>query len=185
MVCMMNGETELHGVELYTPQVFGDKRGWFKENWRENGPLGKYNFVQENVSKSQKGVLRGLHFQSPKAQGKLVTVLNGSALDVIIDLRPDSPTYLEAENFLLTDVNGYQLYVPEGFGHGFLSLEDDTVFHYKCTDYYDPEGEYCLRWDNEITQNLWYGVPHSFILNVSEKDKGGMNLDKCLENNHF
>ena len=185
MVSMMNGETELEGVVLYTPKVFWDERGWFKENWKANGELAKYNFVQENVSKSSKGVLRGLHFQSPKAQGKLVTVLNGSVIDVILDLRPDSPTYKQAESFLLTSKNSYQLYVPEGFAHGFLSLEDNTIFHYKCTNYYDPNGEYTLLWDNELTKDLWFSVPHDFLINVSEKDKQGMELSKCLENKYF
>jgi dTDP-4-dehydrorhamnose 3,5-epimerase len=169
---------ELEDLHLYAPKVYEDDRGWFKENWKKNSePYNQFDFVQENVSSSNAGVLRGLHFQHPTGQGKLVTVLNGSVLDVIIDLRKDSSTYMNTDTVFLSHKNGYQLYVPDGYGHGFLSLEDNTIFHYKCTELYDPKNEYTLQWDNEITKDMWFTVSRSFPnVIVSEKDQNGLSL---------
>jgi len=175
---------ELESVEIFYPKVFRDERGWFKENWRESSC--KFKFVQENVSCSKKGTLRGLHFQRNKPQGKLVTVLKGAVIDVIVDLRKESDSFLQADYFELSDKNGYQLFVPEGFAHGFLALEDDTIFCYKCTQYYDPTNEFTLRYDEPKFVDLWSKSSFSFAkFDVSEKDRKGMPLKQLEEQELF
>lgn len=176
--CYYSGEFD--DVLFVKSEVYNDTRGWFKETWTKgNGITKDIQFVKDNVSKSNKGVLRGLHFQLHNPQGKLVTVLNGAVIDVIIDIRKDSPTFLKAEHFLLTEDNGYQLYVPPGFAHGFLSLEDNTIFQYKCTAHYCPTDEYTLKWDNNITNELWYKHPRDFHnIIVSEKDNQGISIQQ-------
>lgn len=138
---------------MIRPRLFGDDRGHFSETWRQahfEEALGrKVHFVQDNESVSGAGVLRGLHFQVPeRAQGKLVRVVRGAAIDVAVDLRRDSPTYGRYEKVLLSGENRWQFWVPEGFAHGFLTLEPDTVFCYKCTEVYSPEHERAIRWDD-------------------------------------
>lgn len=138
---------------MIRPRLFGDDRGHFSETWRQahfEEALGrKVHFVQDNESVSGAGVLRGLHFQVPeRAQGKLVRVVRGAAIDVVVDLRRDSPTYGRYEKVLLSGENRWQFWVPEGFAHGFLTLEPDTVFCYKCTEVYSPEHERAIRWDD-------------------------------------
>jgi len=136
-------------------------------------------FVQDNESLSlKKGILRGLHFQTPpKSQAKLIRVVNGSVLDIVVDLRKSQPTYLQAFKIVLSEVNKTQLFVPEGFAHGFVVLEDNTLFSYKCTNYYSPEHDRCLRW-NDPTLNIDWEV-HNPVL--SEKDSSSPFL-KDLDN---
>ena len=143
----------IDGPMMLRPRRFGDDRGHFSETWRQahfEEAIGRpITFVQDNESVSGEGVLRGLHFQVPdRAQGKLVRVVRGAALDVAVDLRSGSPTYGQYQKALLTGENCWQFWVPEGFAHGFLTLEPDTVFCYKCTDIYSPEHERALRWND-------------------------------------
>lgn len=144
-------ETTLPGVLIFEPRVFGDERGFFLETFN----VEKYrqfgiteDFVQDNLSFSGKGILRGLHYQKPKAQGKLVQVLQGEVLDVAVDIRRGSPTFGSWFSLVLSVENKKQLYVPPGFAHGFSVLSDTALFHYKCTDYYYPEGEQSIAWND-------------------------------------
>ncbi|NJM31661.1 MAG: dTDP-4-dehydrorhamnose 3,5-epimerase [Limnobacter sp.] len=164
--------TRLAGVYLLEPTVFGDSRGYFFESFnnhhfeRLTGFL-PY-FVQDNQSQSAKGVLRGLHFQvSPKAQGKLVRVVQGAVFDVAVDIRPDSPTFGQSEGVVLSQTNHHQLWIPPGLAHGFVTLEDKTVFQYKVTDYWSQEHERCIAWDDPELAIDWQfeGTPL-----VSQKD---------------
>lgn len=159
-------------ILIIEPDVFGDKRGYFFESFNEKawkeviGFVPK--FVQDNESMSSKNVLRGIHFQNPPdEQGKLVRVIQGSVLDVAVDLRTNSPTYGMHEKVVLSGENKKQLYVPEGFGHGFLTLEDNTIFSYKCTQYYNPKNEMGILW-NDPQLNVDWGINNPLI---SEKDK--------------
>lgn len=165
-------ETELKGLLIIEPQVFEDERGYFFESfnvekWKElRGDVP--DFVQDNESMSQRGVLRGLHFQKPPfAQGKLVRVTQGSVLDVAVDLRTDSITYGQHHIVVLSAQNKRLFYVPPGFAHGFVALEDNTQFNYKCTNYYNKESEGCINWE-DTTLNIDWGVKDPII---SEKDK--------------
>ncbi len=166
--------TELEGVLIIEPRVFGDERGAFFESFNQaqfDEFVGeKIAFVQDNQSISQKGVLRGLHFQNPPfAQGKLVRVVKGAVMDVAVDIRKDSPTYGKHVAVELSEKNYRQLWIPEGFAHGFVALEDDTIFAYKCTNYYAPKSEGCLKWDDEQLAIQW-GIEAPI---VSEKDRMG------------
>lgn len=144
-------ETKIKDLIIIEPKVFGDERGYFFETYQEqrykdNGV--PYTFVQDNRSKSTKGVLRGLHFQKTKPQGKLVSVTSGEVLDVAVDLRSNSETFGCYESVVLTGGNKRQLFVPPGFAHGFLVLSDTAEFTYKCTDYYDPLDEGGIIWND-------------------------------------
>ncbi len=145
-------ETKIEGLLIIKPQVFNDERGYFFESFNEDKfkDLGLASaFVQDNESKSQMNVLRGLHFQKPPfAQGKLVRVIKGSVLDVAVDLRPDSPTYGQWEAVELTEENKLMYWIPPGFAHGFVTLEDDTIFSYKCTNVYNKESEGSIQWND-------------------------------------
>lgn len=152
--------TALEGVFIFTPRVFSDERGSFFESFHHGNmeaAIGApVRFVQDNESVSHRNVLRGIHFQSPpKAQGKLVRVVKGSVIDVAVDLRKDSPTYGQHVKVLLSGENKRQLWIPAGFGHGFLSLEEGTIFAYKCTDYYAPETEGTIRWNDPDLDIDW------------------------------
>jgi dTDP-4-dehydrorhamnose 3,5-epimerase len=150
-------ETELPGVLLIKPRVFGDARGFFVETFqsaRYTG-VGVGPFVQDNLSRSQRGVLRGLHLQNPYAQGKLVSVPSGEVFDVAVDVRVGSPHFGRWVGVTLSGENQHQLYVPPGFAHGFCALRDDTLFAYKCTDLYHPETEVGLRWDDPDIGIVW------------------------------
>jgi dTDP-4-dehydrorhamnose 3,5-epimerase len=151
-------ETRLPGVLVLEPRIFRDERGHFAETWRLNG-YGEAGitaeFVQDNVSVSHRGVLRGLHFQNPEPQGKLVTVLHGSVFDVAVDVRRGSPTFGEWEGVDLSGENLRQLWIPEGFAHGFVVTSDVAVFSYKCTGYYAPGCERSLRWDDPDIGIAW------------------------------
>jgi dTDP-4-dehydrorhamnose 3,5-epimerase len=145
-------------VILVKPSVIGDDRGFFMESYNS----ARYAahgvpalFVQDNLSRSARGVLRGLHFQNPFAQGKLVSVLEGSVFDVAVDIRQGSPTFGDWVGELLSSSNKYQLYVPPGFAHGFMAISEHAVFAYKCTDYYHPETEQSIRWDDPAIGIVW------------------------------
>jgi len=164
-------KTSIDGVLILTPKVFGDDRGYFFEAFNqaifEEKTGTKVNFVQDNQSKSQKGVLRGLHFQNPPYdQGKLVRVLSGSVLDVVLDIRKASSTYGKHLTFELNANSNKMIWIPPGIAHGFASLEDETVFFYKCTNYYNPKKEYGVKWDDPDI-NIGWGVDSPVI---SDKD---------------
>lgn len=170
-------ETSLPGVLIIEPRVFGDARGFFMETWNASifAAAGlDLTFVQDNHSRSHKGVLRGLHFQNPAPQGKLVRVTSGAVFDVAVDLRAASPTFGNWVGVELSAANKRMFWVPEGFAHGFLTLEDDTDFLYKCTAPYAPQSEHTLAWDDLTLGIEWpdLGMPPL----VSEKDMCGISL---------
>jgi len=152
-------ETKLKDLLIVKPDVFGDKRGYFFESYNKN-VYAKHGlnmvFVQDNESKSSKGVLRGLHFQKPPfAQGKLVRVVKGAVMDVAVDIRKGSPTYGQWDSVVLSGENKLMYWIPEGFAHGFVTLEDDTVFTYKCTNVYNKESEGGIRWNDPTLAVEW------------------------------
>ena len=166
-------ETPIEGLYVIETKAFGDHRGYFMETYNyndfKNAGL-KMKFVQDNQSKSTKGVLRGLHFQKKYPQGKLVRVLNGEVFDVAVDLRKDSKTFGKWYGLILSGENKKQFYIPEGFAHGFLVLSDEAEFAYKCTDFYHPEDEGGLIWnDNQIGIKWPVGSINNLIL--SDKDR--------------
>ena len=176
-------KTVIDGVLILTPNVYGDERGYFFESFNQKqfeAAVGKeVIFVQDNQSKSQKNVLRGLHFQNPPhAQGKLVRVLSGSVLDVALDIRKNSPTYGKHLTFELNAQTNKMVWLPEGIAHGFAALEDDTVFFYKCTNYYNKESEDCILW-NDKNLNIDWKIEHPIL---SEKDREGKPF-KTFESN--
>lgn len=157
-------KTKLDGLFIVHPQVFGDERGWFMESFNqqrfesvfEGLNLPVPNFVQDNHSKSSRGVLRGLHYQlPPKAQGKLVRVVQGKVWDVAVDIRKGSPTFGQWVGEELSADNHKQLWIPPGFAHGFITLSDTAEFLYKTTDYYNPEHERAIRWDDPQLAIAW------------------------------
>ncbi len=166
-------ELAIEGLVLLKQRVFVDERGSFMETWNEGSfrsALGYHPFVQDNESVSRKGVLRGLHFQlEPHAQGKLVRVIRGSVLDVCLDIRPASRTYGEHVKVELRAGDGTLLWIPPGFAHGFVALEDDTVFAYKCTAPYSPLAERTILWNDKDLDIDW-GIADPV---VSEKDRAG------------
>jgi dTDP-4-dehydrorhamnose 3,5-epimerase len=173
--------TAIEGLVVIEPKVFGDDRGYFFESFRQDRfeeAIGTaVHFVQDNESRSVKGVLRGLHFQLPPfAQGKLVRVSRGAVLDVAVDIRKDSPTFGKHFSIELTAENKRQLWIPPGFAHGFVSLMDDTVFQYKCTNYYSPENERAILWSDSNLQIDW----KLNDVTVSEKDKNALTLFQTL-----
>lgn len=150
--------TDIEGLVVIEPRVFGDDRGFFMESWSRKtfANLGlDLDFVQDNHSCSARGVLRGLHYQQPKPQGKLVRVTSGRAWDVAVDLRAGSATYGKWGGIELSAQNKRMLWVPPGFAHGFVSLEDGTDFLYKCTDFYDPANEHSLMWNDPEVGIEW------------------------------
>lgn len=162
-------------VVLLEPRVFGDERGFFFESYNQRvfeEAIGrKASFVQDNHSKSQKGVLRGLHYQlPPRAQGKLVRVVQGEVFDVAVDLRKSSPTFGRWVGAILSAENKHQMWIPEGFAHGFVTLSETAEFLYKSTDYYAPEQERCIAWDDPAISVGW---PLDGIPIVSSKDANG------------
>ncbi|HIF9244537.1 TPA: dTDP-4-dehydrorhamnose 3,5-epimerase [Photobacterium damselae] len=163
-------KTKLKDCIIIEPKVFGDERGFFMETYQEERYINagiKERFVQDNRSRSTQNVLRGLHFQKTKPQGKLVTVTNGEVFDVAVDLRPESLTFGEYEAVILSEENKLQFYIPPGFAHGFCVLSVSADFQYKCTDYYDPNDESGLRWDDPRINIEW---PLANPL-LSDKDK--------------
>lgn len=164
-------KTSIEGLLIIKPDVFKDERGYFFESYNKERFLKHgldMTFVQDNESKSGKGVLRGLHFQKPPyAQGKLVRVVKGSVLDVAVDIRKGSPTYGKWEATVLSEENKEMFWIPEGFAHGFVTLEENTVFTYKCTNVYNKESEGSLRW-NDPDINIDWNIDNPIL---SEKDK--------------
>lgn len=176
-------ETNIKGVYIIEPKLFGDNRGYFMETYnedefRKNGL--NYDFVQDNQSKSKKGVLRGLHFQKKHPQAKLVRVLEGEVYDVAVDLRKDSPTYGKWVGVLLSSDNNKMLMIPRGFAHGFVVLSETAIFSYKCDDFYHPEDEGGIIWNDPKIGIEW---PYDGTLILSEKDKNRLPLEK--ENIYF
>jgi dTDP-4-dehydrorhamnose 3,5-epimerase len=163
--------TDIQGLIILKPRVFADDRGSFSETFnietfRKAGIT--CHFVQDNQSVSRKNVIRGLHFQAPPfAQAKLVRVVRGAALDVAVDIRKNSPTYGRTYSVLLTEDNAVQFFIPEGFAHGFAAMEDNTVFQYKCSNYYNKESEGSLLW-NDAQLNIKWDIAEPII---SEKDQ--------------
>ncbi|ATA24706.1 dTDP-4-dehydrorhamnose 3,5-epimerase [Brenneria goodwinii] len=166
-------DTRIEGVKIIQPKVFGDARGFFLETFEKRRYQEMLNidldFVQDNHSRSSKGVLRGLHFQRSNPQGKLVRVVRGEVFDVAVDIRPDSPTYGAWEGVILSEENKTQFWIPPSLAHGFVVLSDVADFEYKCTDYYNPANEGCLLWNDPDVGIEW---PINNPL-LSEKDKLG------------
>ncbi len=168
---------DIEGPLIIEPRVFGDARGFFFESWNAASFAAAgldLSFVQDNHSRSQKGVLRGMHFQNPGSQGKLVRVVNGAVFDVAVDLRASSPTFGKWTGVTLSAENKRLFWVPEGFAHGFVTLEDDTDFLYKCTAPYAPQHEHSLAWDDPDVGIEW---PLDGIeVKLSAKDAAGLPL---------
>jgi dTDP-4-dehydrorhamnose 3,5-epimerase len=165
--------TDIEGLMIIEPRVFGDHRGYFMETYNQTdfAEAGiKATFVQDNQSKSKRGVLRGLHFQNKHPQGKLVRVLSGEVYDVAVDLRKNSPTYKKWAGILLSGENMKQFYVPEGFAHGFVVLSEEAEFAYKCTDFYYPEYDDGVLWNDPEIGIDWPIDSLDEIL-LSDKDK--------------
>ena len=166
-------QTEIEGVIIVEPKVFGDSRGYFMETYEERkfaeGGI-TASFVQDNQSKSTKGVLRGLHFQKTHPQAKLVRVIKGEVYDVAVDLRKDSPTYGSYVGAVLSEENKKQFFIPRGFAHGFLVLSDEAEFVYKCDEFYYPEDEGGMMWNDPAVGIQWplEGIGE---IKLSEKDK--------------
>lgn len=170
-------QTAISGPLIIEPRVFGDERGFFMETWNQTvfADVGlDLEWVQDNHSRSQKGVLRGLHFQNPGPQGKLIRVANGAVFDVAVDLRRSSVTFGKWVGVELTADNKRMLWVPEGFAHGFLTLSDETDFLYKCSAPYDPASEHTLAWDDPALAIEWPLAGITPI--VSDKDATGQRL---------
>ena len=170
--------TDIQGVVIIEPKVFGDHRGYFFESFSEKDfaeAVGEVKFVQDNESKSSYGVLRGLHFQKPPhAQAKLVRVVKGRVLDVAVDLRKSSPTFGKHVAVELTEENHRQLFIPRGFAHGFAVLSDEAVFQYKCDNYYAPQSEGSVLW-NDPDIGIEWGIPSEDVM-LSEKDRNAALL---------
>ena len=176
---MKREATPLEGVCLLRPQVFGDERGFFMETWNGNTfrDLGlDLHFVQDNHSRSRRGILRGLHYQTEHTQGKLVRVSAGAVFDVAVDLRRSSPTLGQWYGVTLDAVDHKMLWVPPGFAHGFLVLSEYADFQYKCTDFYHPESEVSLAWDDPTVAVDW-PLPDGEPPALSGKDQHGLAWD--------
>lgn len=177
-------ETSIKDVYIIEPTVFGDERGYFMETYHKNEfkEAGlDLDFVQDNQSKSTKGVIRGLHFQYKNPQGKLVRVIKGEVFDVAVDLRKNSETYGKWVGVTLSESNKKQFYVPEGFAHGFLVLSDEAEFTYKCTDFYDPEDEGGILW-NDPEIGIDWPVEGIDKIVLSEKDRKWKTLKETPTN---
>ncbi len=173
-------DTEIPAVKIIEPAVFGDERGFFMETWQQK----KFEelvcprlFVQDNHSKSSKGILRGLHYQTENTQGKLVRVVVGEVFDVAVDMRKSSPTFGKWVGVLLSAENKRQLWVPEGFAHGFYVTSDSAEFVYKCTDYYNPKAEHSLLWNDETVGIQW---PLTGEPLLSAKDEVGTKFYEAI-----
>jgi len=166
-------------VKTIEPEVFEDERGFFYESFNQqkfNEAIGQeITFVQDNHSKSKKGVLRGLHYQDPPyAQGKLIRIVAGEVFDVAVDIRKESPSYGQWVSEILSAANKKQLWIPEGFAHGFLVLSDQAEIVYKTTDFYYPEHEYCLKYNDKQINITWPSISSQYLL--SPKDTKGQSL---------
>ena len=167
-------ETKLSGLKIIEPSVFGDQRGFFFESFKAKSykEIGiELPFVQDNISRSSVGVLRGLHYQLTHPQGKLVTVITGEVFDVAVDVRTGSPTFGQWIGVILNDQNHKQLYIPPGFAHGFCVLSEHADFHYKCTDYYHPEDEQGIIWNDKNININWPIKSEPILSNKDAKYK--------------
>ena len=174
-------DTALDPVKIIEPKVFGDDRGFFLESWNkqlfeENGLPS--HFVQDNHSRSSQGVLRGLHYQLKNAQGKLVRVTSGEVFDVAVDMRKSSPQFGQWMGVLLSESNKRQLWVPPGFAHGFYVVSESADFQYKCTDYYSPEHERSLMWNDPTVGVEWPIIEGTEPL-LAAKDAAGLPIEQC------
>ncbi len=178
--------TDIEGLVIIEPRLFKDKRGYFFESFSNKDfaeKVAPVTFVQDNESKSSYGVLRGLHFQKPPyAQAKLVRVVKGRVLDVAVDLRKGSPTYGRYEAVELSDENHRLLFIPRGFAHGFCVLSEEVIFQYKCDNYYAPQSEGALRWDDPDLAIDWQIPSGDIILSDKDMDNPGF---KDLEDVFF
>lgn len=177
-------KTDIEGVVVIEPKVFGDERGYFFESFNAERFLAETGidvaFVQDNESRSKRGVLRGLHFQrEPYAQAKLVRVVQGRVIDVAVDIRPGSPTFGKYVATELSGENHRQMFIPKGFAHGYVVLEDDTVFQYKCDEYYHPESEAGIAWNDPQIGIEWPLSEDEIIL--SDKDRKHLTLKELCE----
>ncbi|KPF74844.1 dTDP-4-dehydrorhamnose 3,5-epimerase [Blastomonas sp. AAP25] len=176
---MIISPVDIPGPLVIEPKVFGDERGFFLESWNEarfkDAGL-DLAFVQDNHSRSAKGVLRGVHFQNPNPQGKLVRVVSGAVWDVAVDLRASSPYFGKWFGIELSAANKRMFWVPPGFGHGFLTLEDGTDFLYKCTSLYEPASEQSLQWDDPAVGIDW--PLGNIVPQLSQKDREGTAFDQ-------
>lgn len=181
--------TSIKGVYIIEPKVFGDERGYFVETYSKKAfeELGiNYDFVQDNQSKSSKGVLRGLHFQKENTQAKLVRCLKGEVFDVAVDLRPNSETYGKWEGVILSEENKKMFMIPKGFAHGFLVLSEEAEFTYKCDDFYNPTAEGGLAWNDKEVGIKWpMGDIKETDLLTSEKDAKWPSLQELRKTNLF
>lgn len=173
--------TDIEGVLIIEPTVHGDSRGYFMESFSQRDFAAhtglEVRFVQDNESRSRRGVLRGLHFQrEPHAQAKLVRVVSGRVLDVAVDIRPESPTFGKYVAAELSGENHRQMFIPKGFAHGYVVLEDDTVFQYKCDEFYHPESEDGIAWNDPQMAIQWPLAESEIIL--SEKDSNRPTLSE-------
>lgn len=171
-------KTEIEGVTIIEPTLFGDNRGYFMETYNYNDfkDAGlSMKFVQDNQSKSKRGVLRGLHFQKNNPQGKLVRVISGEVFDVAVDIRKESKTFGKWVGVTLSAENKKQFYIPEGFAHGFLVLSETAEFVYKCTRFYDPSDEGGVMW-NDPDIGINWPIQENMDVILSEKDKRNLNL---------
>ncbi|WP_353497673.1 dTDP-4-dehydrorhamnose 3,5-epimerase [Vibrio sp. CB1-14] len=169
-------ETSIPDVKIIEPQVFGDERGFFMETFRTttfNEQCAERDFVQENHSKSSQGILRGLHYQTENTQGKLVRVVKGEVFDVAVDMRKESPTFGQWVGVYLSEHNKKQLWVPEGFAHGFYVTSEEAEFVYKCTDFYNPNAEISVKWDDP-SLNIEWPLVDGEKPNLSDKDENGL-----------
>lgn len=173
---MLVHDTSVAGCKIIEPKVFGDERGFFLEVFEKQRYaeiLGEdVEFVQDNYSRSSQNVLRGLHFQRNHPQGKLVRVVRGEVFDVAVDIRPGSPTFGKWEGVILSESNKKQFWIPPGLAHGFYVISDVADFEYKCTDYYHPEDEVCLLWNDPDVGITWPGTQPL----LSDKDAKGLIL---------
>ena len=169
-------DTEIEEVKIVEVNLFGDERGFFMETFRANEFIEKTGakpFVQDNHSKSTKGILRGLHYQQAQTQGKLVRVISGTVFDVAVDMRESSSTFGKWVGVELSAENNRQLWVPEGFAHGFYVMTDSAAFVYKCTDYYHPESEVSVRWD-DVDIGIKWPLEDGELPQLSAKDEQGL-----------
>lgn len=178
-------ETDIAGLLILEPRVFADERGYFFESYSARAlreAVGDIRFVQDNESKSQYGVVRGLHFQkAPYAQSKLVRVVSGRVLDVAVDLRPGSPTFGRSHALEISAENHLQFFIPKGFAHGFSVLSPEVIFQYKCDEFYHPEAEGAIAWDDPDLAVDWR-IPREQVV-LSAKDASHPSFrDFCLQN---
>jgi dTDP-4-dehydrorhamnose 3,5-epimerase len=176
-------ETRLSGLIILEPRVFHDNRGYFFEVFQQQryAEYGLTSFVQDNVSRSKRGVLRGLHYQLPKAQGKLVWVTRGAVWDVAVDIRRGSPTFGKWFGITLNDENHMQMYIPPGFAHGFCVLSEEADFYYKCTDFYSPADEQGIAW-NDATLNIPWPIQNPIL---APKDEHYPSLNEITHEKLF